>query len=166
MPIVDSSNPNSPVSTKPGQLHSRWVRRSLDFLFVRGRFRMSASCGYYIHPISLFEAAILARPPGNDPRSFPWRCSTTLIWVGPPGSARNFAFRRDYPICAGLPVVSLSTETPLRQRARSCETPSGNRPRVGPPRSPASSSDAPRSKTVAGGPCSRTSEPIRLSSAV
>src|SRR5215831_6702540 len=59
----------------------------------------------------------------------------------------------------------LSTETPLRQRARSCETPSGNRPRVGPRRSPASSSDGPRSKIVAYVPYSRTSEPIRLLSA-
>ena len=46
---------------------------------------------------------------------------------------------------------------PLGQRARSCETPSSNRPRVGPPRSPASSSGAPRSRTVGDVRCSRTS---------
>ena len=62
-----------------------------------------------------------------------------------------------------LRSVSLTTETPLRQRARSREMPSSNRPRVGPPRSPASSSDVPRSRTVACVPCSRTAEPIHLS---
>jgi hypothetical protein len=62
----------------------------------------------------------------------------------------------------GIPTVGM----PLRQRARSCETPSSSRPIVGPRRSPSSSSDAPRSKIVAGVRCSRTSEPIRLSHAV
>ena len=62
--------------------------------------------------------------------------------------------------CAGgLPAIG----TPLRQRARSCETPSSNRPRVGPRRSPSSSSDAPRSRTAADVPCSRTSGSSRLS---
>jgi len=51
---------------------------------------------------------------------------------------------------------------PLRQRARSRETPSGNRPTAGPPRSPALSSAALRSRTVAYARCSRTSEPIHL----
>jgi hypothetical protein len=50
----------------------------------------------------------------------------------------------------------------LGQRARSRETPSGSRPRVGPPRSPSSSSDAPRSRTVAYVPCSRISGSTRL----
>ena len=59
-----------------------------------------------------------------------------------------------------------SGRMPLTQRARSRETPLSNRSRVGPPRSPSSSSDAPRSRNVACVPCSRTSEPIRLSSAV
>ena len=59
--------------------------------------------------------------------------------------------------------MSVRSECRLRQRARSRETPSGNRPRVGPPRSPASSSGAPRSRIVACVPCSRTSGSIRLS---
>ena len=62
-----------------------------------------------------------------------------------------------------LRSVSLMAGTPLRQRARSCGTPLGSRPRAGPPRSPSSSSAAPRSRIVAGVPCSRTSEPIHLS---
>src|SRR5277367_1904974 len=58
-------------------------------------------------------------------------------------------------------------QTPLRQRARSRETPSSNRPRVvGPRRSPSSSSDVLRSRTVVYAPCSRTSEPIHLSHAM
>ncbi len=61
----------------------------------------------------------------------------------------------------GIPTVG----TLLRQRARSRETPSSSRPRAGPPRSPSSSSGAPRSRIVAGVPCSKTSEPIRLSHA-
>ena len=46
-------------------------------------------------------------------------------------------------------------ECRLRQRARSCETPSNSRPRVGPPRSPSSPSAAPRSRIV---PVSRAAE--------
>jgi hypothetical protein len=62
------------------------------------------------------------------------------------------------------PSISFSDEwMSLRQRARSCETPLGNRPRVGPPRSPASSSGAPRSRTVGDVRCSKTSEPTHLS---
>jgi len=45
----------------------------------------------------------------------------------------------------------------LRQRARSYETPLSSRPTGGPPRSPASSSGAPRSRTAVRVPCSRTS---------
>jgi hypothetical protein len=51
---------------------------------------------------------------------------------------------------------------PLGQRARSRETPSNSRPRASPPRSPSSSSDARRSRTVACVPCSKTSASIRL----
>jgi hypothetical protein len=46
--------------------------------------------------------------------------------------------------------------------ARMRETPLSSRPTGGPPRSPASSSDGPRSRTAACVPCSRTSESIRL----
>ena|SRR5947209_4858437 len=58
--------------------------------------------------------------------------------------------------------MSVRSECPLRQRARSSETPSSNRPRVGRHRSPSSSSDAPRSRTVVCVPCSRISGSIRL----
>ena len=60
----------------------------------------------------------------------------------------------------------LTIGTPLGQRARSRETLSSNRPRVGPLRSPASSSGVPRSRIVACARYSRTSEPIRPSHAV
>jgi hypothetical protein len=76
-------------------------------------------------------------------------------------AAEIFAFRPEHPNMVNPRGVS-TTKTPFRQRARSCETPSGSRPRVGPPRSPASSSGAPQSRTVACGPWSRTSEPIHL----
>ena len=64
------------------------------------------------------------------------------------------------PTCPTIRGVSPIIGMPLRQRARSWGTLSSNRPIVGPPRSPASSSGAPRSKIVVGVPCSRTSEPI------
>jgi hypothetical protein len=51
----------------------------------------------------------------------------------------------------------------LSQRARSCGTPLGSRPRVGPPRSLSSSSGVPRFKTAGDVPCSRISGPIHLS---
>lgn len=78
-----------------------------------------------------------------------------------PRSNRNrwpTSFRNQWPACSGI-----SSRNALRQRARSSETPSSSRPRVGPPQSPASSSAVPRSRTVACVSCSKTSEPIRLS---
>ena len=59
--------------------------------------------------------------------------------------------------------VSLAPECPFRERARSCETPSSNRPIVSPRRSPSSSSGGLRSRTPGGVRCNRTSEPIHLS---
>ena len=56
-----------------------------------------------------------------------------------------------------LRSVSLTTETPLRQRARSREMPSSNRPRVGPPRSPASSATRRDPELL---PVSRAAEPL------
>src|ERR1700732_3412554 len=55
------------------------------------------------------------------------------------------------PIAQYAPAIRVvsTTGTPLGQRARSSGTPSGNRLRVGPPRSSASSSAVLRSKTVA-----------------
>jgi hypothetical protein len=81
-----------------------------------------------------------------------WRC---------PASAAISPSEPPSECCSAI-GVSLPPKLPLRQRARSCETPLGNRPRVGPPRSPSSSSDALRSRTVACAPCSRTSESSRL----
>ena len=103
--------------------------------------------------------------PEDDPRALPWQGSA--ISYGSAGPHRieishSDANARYPPISRGVCGPGM----PPRQRARSCVTPSGNRPRVGPPRLPESSSGARRSKTVAGVPYSRTSEPIHRSSAV
>ena len=73
----------------------------------------------HIHQIPLFKAVISVRSPENDPRTLPSRCSL-LIWVCRPGSARNFAFRRDYPTCFGrqgvFPTERLSDSVHARMR--------------------------------------------------
>jgi len=73
---------------------------------------------------------------------------------------RIFRLRLDR--CAPASKDLPSSGMPLRQRARSYGTPLGSQPIGGPPRSPASSSAAPRSRTGVCVPCNRTSEPIRL----
>jgi hypothetical protein len=126
--------------------------------------QISVLCSDYIK-FGFISFLLRAMPRQSDPRKL--RSWPVLFWAVLRASStvpqRGFEDRDSARLQSSRYREGISsTEMPLGQRARSCETPSSNRPRVGPPRSPASSSGAPRSKTVAGAPCSRTSEPIHL----
>ena len=97
------------------------------------------------------------RMPGSLARS----CSVTG-WKSRSRFADFRKCRARLDRCAPAPRDWLSSGMPLRQRARSYGTPLSSRPTVGPPRLPASSNGALRSRTVACVPCNGTSEPIRL----
>jgi hypothetical protein len=119
---------------------------------------MFASSGYHIHPMPLFKATIPARSPGNDPRGFPGDVPQLSYGSVRPHRLEISAFRRDCPICAGLPGVSLS-----RIIADYCDF--YNRfclqgTDQSPPRSALLTANW---RACEGGPCGRGCRPIRFS---
>jgi hypothetical protein len=127
--------------------------------------QISVLCSDYIK-FGFISFLLRAMPRQSDPRKL--RSWPVLFWAVLRASStvpqRGFEDRDSARLQSSRYREGISsTEMPLGQRARSREMPSGDRPRVGPPRSPSSSSDAPRSRTVADVPCSRTSEPIHPS---